>query len=422
MKAVIAALIIALILSVPVGTVSASPARAAPGKAAPEKETPVPVRVDREGRLVRNGKPFFVLGWYSDGSLERLRRIGRSPFNTVLDYGLTARPIEVTQRYLEEAEKLGVAVIMCVNDVYPSAKHRKRLGAWEGNAAILKGVVESFRRNPAVLAWYNNDELSFDLAEEARAYYRTIKELDPAHPQLMVHYKRGGLKAFAGAADIFGLDHYPIPKSGPASVAEALDRACSEVTPPTPVWAVLQDFAWYQHRKPEKPVVPGDLDTPRARIPTPREWRDGRAPTREEVRAMTYLAVIHGAKGILYWCLYNLDYLPDRAERWRDACAIAREIRELEPVLLSPGGKRISWSDPSVHALRKEYGGAAYVIAANASREPLRVELKGLPAGASHVPVLFENRKARVKKGALTDFFAPLERHVYRIAGTSAIK
>ncbi len=374
------------------------------------------VSLDRYGRIVRGGKPVFVLGWYSDGNLDRLRRIGRSPFNAVLDYGLTARPIAVTKRYLSEARRLGVAVIMCVNDVYPSAKYRTRLGPWKGNAAILKGVVETFRDDPAVLAWYNNDELPFKLADEARSYYRTIKRLDPNHPQLMVHYKKGGLRAFEGAADIFGLDHYPIPKSGPVSVAEALDRARSEVKPPAPVWAVLQDFAWYQHRKPEEPVVPGDFDTPRARLPTPGEWKAGRPPSREEVRAMTYLALVHGAQGILYWCLYNLDYLPDRAERWEDACAIAREIMALEEVLLAPGGRRVAWSSSAIHALRKDYGGDAYILAVNASSEPVRARLKGFPRAVSKAQVLFEKRKVGVSGGVLTDFFPPFGRHVYRMA------
>jgi len=70
---------------------------------------------------------------------------------------------------------------------------------------------------------------------------------------------------------------------------------------------------------------------------------------------MTCLAFIHAAQGILYWCLYNSDYLPDRAERWEDVCAIAREIMALEEVLLAPGGRRVAWSSSAIHALRKDW-------------------------------------------------------------------
>jgi hypothetical protein len=370
--------------------------------------------VDRHGRLIWKGKPLFVNGWYSDGTIEKLRQIADSPFNAVLDYGMTSRSVEETKAYLAEAEKLGVALLMCVNDVYPSATYRKKLGDWVGNDAILEGVVKAYRDSSAVVLWYNNDEIDAKKRPELEGYYRLIRELDPNHPQLMVHFKKGGLEAFQGAADIFGVDHYPIPKKGPLSVAEHVDWAKSEIRTGRPTWVVAQNFAWYQHREIQKPVFEGDRKTTRARLPTPAEWKDGRPPTREEVRAMTYLSLTHGGQGLLYWCLYNLDFLPDRAERWRFSCEIAEEVEELSPVLLEPVGERVEFADPAIHALAKDHKGRRYVIAVNASDQPLRTSFTTGSAGSS-ADVLFEKREVRISEGKLTDFFPPYGRHVYSL-------
>jgi hypothetical protein len=369
--------------------------------------------VDDRGRLVWRGKPFFPRGWYSDGDIDRLRRLAAGPFNCVLDYGLTARPLEATRQYLDEAARLGIAVILCVNDVYPSAKHRQELGPWRGNDGILEGVVTAFRDHPATLAWYTNDELDFALAPEIRGYHERIARLDPGHPQLMAHFKRGGWRAFQEAADLLAVDNYPIPKREPLELAEALDLARAEITVPRPIWAIVQAFGWYQHRKPDEPVVPGDQATERARLPTPAEWEAGRPPTLDELRAMTYLSLVHGADGLLYWCLYNLDYLPDREERWRDAVSVVQEARHLEAALLAPSRQGIRWSDSRIHALEARAGEERWIIAVNASRDPVRARCT--PGSPFHgAEVLFERRQATVVDGALVDFFPPLGRHVYR--------
>lgn len=371
--------------------------------------------LDGAGRVVRGGKPFFVLGWYSDGEPERLERVARSPFNTVLDYGLTARPIEGTRRYLDQAARLGVAVILCVNDIYPSAKHRNVLGEWQGNEAILEGLVRAFRDHPAVLAWYTNDELPFELSAELKGYSERLRALDPQHPQLLAHFKVGGLEAFREAADIFAIDRYPVPRGKVEEVAQAVDQARSEVPLPRPVWAILQNFAWYQHKDPRTPLVPGDIDTPRARIPTPEEWDLGRPPTAEEVRAMTYLALTHGANGLLYWCLYNLEYLPDRQERWTSACMLGEEIRALEGALLATERAQVTTSAPGIHLLGKVADGHLVVLAVNASAEPVRATISLPAANARDAEVLFERRRASLSERSLTDFFPPLGRHVYRV-------
>lgn len=369
--------------------------------------------VDEHNRLVVDGKPFFPLGFYGGRNLGDLRAMADSPFNCVLDYGMTAQDIETTRRYLDEAHRLGMKIIFCVNDVYPSAKYRKKLGDWVGNDAILRGVVTTFREHPALIAWYNNDELPSEKREEIEGYYRRIRELDPNHPQLMVHYRPGSYGTFLNAYDIVGVDVYPIPKNPVTDLSDRIDLAWKEVEGKRPVWAVPQTFAWYQHRKPEDPT-----DTlGRRRLPMPEEWTAGRAPTYDETRAMTYLALVHGARGMLYWCYYNMSYLPDFVERWDFMKRIGAEVKELFPVLLSPEEMPVSVEpkNEAIHCLVKVCNGKRYLLAVNGSRQPHRPSFR-LPAGVSgSVKVKFEDRAIPVRDALLTDFFSPLAAHVYEL-------
>lgn len=369
--------------------------------------------VDEHNRLIVDGKPFFPLGFYGGRNLEDLRRLADSPFNCVLDYGMTAQDVKMTREYLDEAHRLGVKIIFCLNDVYPSATYRKKLGDWEGNDAILEGVVKTFRDHPALIAWYNNDEIAFEKKEEIEGYYRRIRELDSNHPQLMVHYRPGSYRTFLNAYDIVGVDVYPIPKNPVTELSDRIDLAYKETEGKKPIWAVPQTFAWYQHRDPEDPN-----DTlGRRRLPMPREWLNGRAPTYHETRAMTYLALVHRAKGIVYWCFYNMTYLPDFVERWDFMTRIGEEVEALFPVLLSPEEMVISLepANEAIHCLVKVAEGKKYLLAVNSSRDPHRPSFR-MPEGVGQtVNLKFEDRTIPVKNGLLTDFFAPLSVHVYTL-------
>ena len=408
---------------------------------------PSPVAtIDAEGRFLVRGKPVFINGWYSDGDPGRLRRLADGGFNAVLDYGLTARPVAATRAYLAEAERLGVMVIAAVHDVYPSATHRNELGEWKGNDQILTGVMGVLRGSPAVVAYYVHDELSVEKLAEMQGFSRRVRELDPTRPLVLVHETPALCGVFGDTADVFGIDHYPIPKDGPGAFAPVFDAARASLDARRPLWAVLQNFAWYQHRTALPPVVAGDQTTERARLPMPAEWTANRPPTRDETRAMHYVALARGAQGLLWWCLYNLDFLPDRAERWEDAVRLSAETNALAPYLLGADGPPVVWSDPRVLArIKRLPDGRRILIAVNTAPEPVRVvatvdpdvaaaaaaasrpdsrattrpesapATPQRPASTRSIDVLFESRLVRVVDGALIDFFAPYERHVYRL-------
>ena len=91
-------------------TAAALPAQDPPAPADASK-SPV-ATIDDAGRLVVRGAPVFVNGWYSDGTIPRLRRLAEGGFNAVLDYGMTARPIEDVKAYSWDRRAQGIEELL----------------------------------------------------------------------------------------------------------------------------------------------------------------------------------------------------------------------------------------------------------------------------------------------------------------------
>ena len=132
---------------------------------------------------------------------------------------------------------------------------------------------------------------------------------------------------------------------------------------------------------------------------------------------MTYLSLVHRAKGIIYWCYYNMSYLSDFVERWHFMKRIGEEVKELFPVLLSPEEATVSVepANEAIHCLVKVADGKCFLLAVYASREPHRPSFRLPEKAPKQVKVRFENRTIPVKDGLMVDFFAPLAAHVYEL-------
>jgi hypothetical protein len=370
----------------------------------------LPSRIDSRGSLIVGGQPFFPLGWYGGHNLQHLEEIADSPFNCVLDYGINHLAPEEIRSYLDAAQKRGVKIIYCMNDLYPTTPYLKRIGPWEGYEQMLTGVVTSFRDHPSIIAWYLNDELPTELVPAMRKHYERMCELDPGHPAFIVHFMRSALASFVPTTDILGIDSYPIPNHPATDVSEMEDAGWQATKGLKPVWMVLQAFAWYQYWEPDDPNATGG----RGRAPTELELRKGRAPTRDEVRCMTYLALTRGAKGLIYYCYYDLRVLPQYREMWGWLKEIGKEVRALSPVLLSAKSLPMK-APPGVHVLLLEHEGSLYLLAVNCEQKAARCKFRLPRAAAGQVEVMFEGRKVTPSGPAIADDFAPLQAHVYRI-------
>jgi hypothetical protein len=373
------------------------------------------VYIDARNNLVANGKPFFPIGWYGNSSLDQLEEIADSPFNTVLPYGVNTRSKAYVTRYLDLVQRHGLKMIYCMNDVYPTATFLENTG-WEGvmgNNNIADAVVKTFKDHPAVLAWYLNDERPKELIPKLQLYYDRVRKNDPSHPNLTVIYQLPEVPYFSPTTDIMGVDRYPIPTEPVTVVSNEMQVSADALKGHKPAWAVIQAFGWYQYN-----VAFPD----RGRIPAENELQSGRAPTYDEQRCMTYLALIHGAKGLLYYCYYDMRVLPQYAEMWGGIKKIAAEVKALSPILLEGQDMKpapCSPADAGVETRLIELDGQRYLIAANTRNTRTKATF-GLPhTPEGKVSVMFEGRFAMDVAGTkLTDSFKPLEVHVYDLGAS----
>lgn len=149
-------------------------------------------------------------------------------------------------------------------------------------------------------------------------------------------------------------------------------------------------------------------------------------PTPKQVRSEAWLGLVHGSRGIVWFChqfapKFNEHALLDDPEMLAAVAAINGEIRELAPVLNSPNADVPATATSSdaaapLAAMTKRHGGATYVFAVGTRDKAVRgtFTVPGVPAGAA-VEVIGENRKVDVTGGKFEDEFEPYGVHLYRI-------
>jgi len=303
------------------------------------------VRLDERGRLIVEGKPFFPLGLYlGPTEEEHLARIAKAGFNTILCYGYGAG--KDPRAYLDRAAKHGLKVIYSIKDFYEGSTWYPKQGATRDLDQMKKYIAE-LRDHPALLAWYTNDELGPEWMPKLQAAYDLLCDLDPDHPAFQVLCVPSQNHLYYGVTDILGVDPYPVPRHPVTMVAEWMDTAREAMWAAKPVWCVPQIFQWANYSKDAK----------------------DREPTSEEKRAMVFLALIHGAQGLICYSYYDLFKGDDKAvfdRRWREVSAIAGEVAKLAPVLLE--GKEAACDlKGAVRCRVLDHGNAAHVIVVNTS-------------------------------------------------------
>jgi hypothetical protein len=152
-----------------------------------------------------------------------------------------------------------------------------------------------------------------------------------------------------------------------------------------------------------------------------------RTPTPLQTKAEIWMALIHGAKGVGYFChQFSPTFIeagplsPTYASMKDMIVSINAQITELAPVLNSPDIKGYASavsSNPAVPVdiMTKAYGGKNYIFAVGMRNNPTSVEFT-VPSGAE-VRVLGEDRTIPVVGGQFNDSFAAFEVHLYEVVG-----
>ncbi len=290
------------------------------------------VRIDEQNRLIVNDEPFFPLGFFfGPVDDEHLARVAAAGYNTVLCYGYGKG--KDSRAYLDRAQKHGLWVIYSLKDFWRDGHFPEEKYATGADYA-REAYVSKLKDHPALLAWYINDEAKPKSAAKVQAMYEMVKQEDPLHPVFSVTFADS---IFSDATDIIAPDPYPVNapshkkfhnrplKLVPSEIKEFKDILKDAGHENIPVWAVLQSFGYGLYWKNKGPW-----------------WLHLREPDFNQIRCMTYLALIEDVKGVIYYSYQDLWRRPSRQNedqehferRWAGMRLIGRELNVLQNVML----------------------------------------------------------------------------------------
>ena len=359
-----------------------------------------------DGFVLIDGKPFFPIGLYGmsekafndnsyDVAFKELRKNGFNFAHTYKDCGDTPQ----RKKFLDTAAANGIKV-------------------WIPPVGDIVDCMLKERNHPAILAWYLGDDTADHVSAEAvRNSHLKCHAIDNAHLTTQADYVGAKYSSrympYVHSTDTFLPEIYPVCSETPApsevpTVIRDMDAVRysieSEGSPVKSIWVIIQHFQGYGN------------------------WK--RFPSFAELRAMSYLAIIHGAHGIT-WYTYGGDDnanlgVTSSPERWNEICTVSRELSFLSNAITSrsakaqpkatvlEGPQNDALGYPSISCLLKDNDGNKVLMTANSATEAIKasIPLNGFKTAA----VLFESRTVTIDAdGRLNDDFEPFAVHVYQL-------
>ena len=325
------------------------------------------VTFDAQRRMHVDGKPFFPLGLYvgrmADGDYAEYKR---GPYNFAVQYGGTSAAD------LDKWRQAGVFVATDVRRLVYGYSHFSTRSA----IRTLEESKEAFRRklaevgdHPALLMWYLNDEAPVDLVQNTTDVHRFLHELDPERATLTCLCQPKTAYDFLPSFDVMAHDCYPIGNHVGKNMMERVTRQMREIDGSMlamrPLWFIPQAFDW------KWCYSAASLKTcDQAYL---------RMPTREEMACMTWQGVACGANGVILYAFHEIRHHAKGAayeKAWGDTCAVAEEVKKMEPVLLADGLAVSSAGLPEFVVARAwRHDGGDWYLVVNATREAQAAKL-----------------------------------------------
>ena len=361
------------------------------------------VKTDRlTGGLIVDRRQFFPFGFYCYSPVyptlpeeEVVKGFNViSPYQKILPATLPER-----EAYMDRCAALGMKVhynLLSVSGGGGVASQIEGLTP-EEKKELLLSEIKRFMDHPALLAWYIADEPnSFRIPpSQLEAIYNTVRETDPWHPVTVV-FMAPFISAvkYSEAMDIIMADPYPVPDMPVRNVGNVAEQLHREFEGRKPLWIVPQAFGGGEH------------------------WR--REPTLQEIRSMTYQAIINGARGIQYFIRHGLNVFPKSVPAWNECGRMAVEIAELTPWLLSDEDPiPVNTGDVNIKVTSALHKGVLMVMAVNISNTPLKVDFTVGNSFSGDAVVIFENRTVKVRSGLLSDYLQAYGSQVYMMRLTA---
>jgi hypothetical protein len=328
-----------------------------------------------------------------------------------------------------------------VNTVVDFAPTSQSLETWNA-AAVARGLymIRAPRANPAqdvnekyLLAWSQPDEPDYKNipASTLTASYAAMKKADPQRPVYM---------NFAGTMVLN--PHDSVNQAQYQQYMQAADWVANDIYPIT-AWNHPE---WIDFSKPLKqndPYSIGSRMNPGIAVDTLRGWSMGkkqmayietswqdlnspaaapRGVTPDELRGEVWDAIIHGAKGIVYFpqrvgaTVFMDDNTPADV-----AAEITRQdalIKALGAVLNAGNDatdNRVAFNNPDLEGTWRDLNGKRYLFVLNMSSQTLtgiNFTTAGL-SNLSQLQVFNEPRSEQLVGGMINDTFTPYQLHVY---------
>ena len=362
------------------------------------------VALRKDGTVLVGGRPFFPIGIYAvwkkafngdsfDRAFEDLKTNG---FNVAHTYN-NARGEEF-RAFMDAAARHGIRLFLASGQGANCADAR----------AVLEDVARE-RRHPALLAWYlADDTVAYMSPQQLTALSDAVRAIDPDH--ITVQADTVGADAqsnygdFVGATDGFLPELYPIRGDDDVpQIITDMQRLRADLraagNPVKTVWPIIQYFEG---------------------------WGWPRFPTPDELRAMSFLALIHGANGIT-WYTYGGHGDNHGATHtdatWRTMCHVAKEMSALQDVLLSEtceaprvtvvaGPEKDRQGHAAISVLAKRFRGKLYLLCANSAKNQVDAAI-ALPGVKKVADEQDSARACTFKDNVLADTFPPYGVRVY---------
>lgn len=290
----------------------------------------------------------------------------------------------------------------------------------------LRSVVNQFKNHPALGVWKNKDEAWWGgtTAAQLQRGYDVIKQVDTNHPIEQTHAPRGtvaDLQPYNSAADILGLDIYPIGYPPGANslltnkeismIGDYADFLNQVGNGQKHFW-MIEQIAWSGVTGAGKTL---------------------RFPTFEQSRFMAYQAVIHGARGLMFFggTISTSLNTQDAPLGWNWTfwdTVLKRVVQQLgdnsllyDALVVTNSTLPIQVSGATnIEFCVREVPPYLYILACAREGTTTNVTFSGLPLAANTGTLLYEEpRSVTAANGQFTDWFAPFEVHAYRFGVTN---
>ncbi len=372
------------------------------------------VSFDDKNRVLVRGTPRFILGVYdsglgygtTDSFWENLlwsptgnRRMDGLRINLYLNYWYGESDATSMRALMDNLQKRNVMWLQtgnCFAD-FPAGP--------EFPVNTDSAFVQSVGSHLGSFGYYTIDECIAAMQPGAFSQYTRLRALDPDSATFAALIGNNETHLWRDSADVLGTDPYPMfgPEPGGGynhrDVADWTAIAREAVQDSRPFFTVLQFFKFGSAAR----------------------W-----PTLQEMRNHATMAIVEGARGLLWWSIGNgagaLDtvcagWCAEKTGYMNNLKTVVGEVADLEAVLLADDAPAAlsGTSNGNIRTKVKLFGGKGYVFAYNATNATASATFTW-NTEPGRVTVNSENRTVATSGRTLSDSFGPYQAHVYVVS------